>query len=145
MTTDTNPRQTPIYATTDSSIGQDEGAQNIGRDLFYHRYIYRPYESSAETNPMIRAALNVYKDKSRISDYDVLDFSAMFHDIGHMLESFSEEGMSEEIKFIAKRVSRSLEETRVENEALEVHDYREDGLTMDWKEAEELCRRMMEE
>lgn len=144
MTSNTRTGQEVTFATTDSSSPQELDAQRIGRDLYFHRHIYRPYSSSSESNPLMQAVWDVYPTQSRINEYVFRHTSALLCDIGNVPEALKDERLDDEFKYLARRVSRVLEVDNEEYETPEIHDFRETGVAMDLDRAEELCRKMME-
>lgn len=144
MTSNTRTGQEVTLATTDSSSHQELDVQKIGRDLYFHRHIYRPYRSSSESNPLMQAVWDVYPTQSRINEYVFILTSALLCDIGDAPEALKGERLDDQFKYLARRVSRTFGVYDEECETSEIHDFREAGVAMDLDRAEELCRKMME-
>lgn len=144
MTSNTSTGQEVAIATTDSSSPQELDVQKIGRDLYFHRHIYRPYSSSSESNPLMQAVWDVYPTQSRRNEYVFILTSALLCDIGNVPEALNGVRLDDEFKYLARRVSKVLEVDNEAYETSEIHDFREAGVAMDLDRAEELCRKMME-
>ncbi len=142
MTTDAEMQSWRGSTASDTLSSQTVDWQSVGRNLFAHRYICQQYESSAQVNPMVQLALDVFSNASVYAGYAAAQAYLLSSESAPHQPAQGRDELSEEFKYLARGVSGYIGEPDDDYEVPEVHDHRESGLVMDWQAAGELWRKM---
>lgn len=133
----TNEGQANSPEYDDTSIQQDKGQK-----LYFQRSIYRDYMDSSESNPDLDIAWDIFsKTRNPTNDYEFKMASILSADLS---------SVNEIIDYLIRGLYyKSLQLRQADDEEAEeqlfIHDYREPGLTMNWKKARELYKRIYED
>lgn len=105
------------------------------------------YDSSADENPFSKFAWQVYLPSMPPDTYenDWIDWIASLNDAAKDLPSAELRQLHQDLLFVSHARNLNVVEHDKERPELFIHDRQIQGLTMDWKRARQLYRKMQEE
>ena len=137
-----------ISTTFEPPTSADPPSGPAERDVYYHTFLHKRYASSADYNPLLKFVWQIYTDIAKTGLYEN-DWAEWVDSV----KSATQEGSPSELEKLQKDctfvIDRAqfqviIHEQEEESEAPSIHDFREDGVTMDLARVEELCRKMMD-
>lgn len=130
----TGSTQTPVESAID--------LQSIGRDLIYQRYWVHTQTTAPDTDPLQWTVFDLYAPTCRTSDYADFGWTVLSRHYGKVEVPPGEARLDENFKYLARRVSRRIEEASRDEHLFPEEDYRVDGMMINWERAEELYRKI---
>ena len=121
--------------------------QEKSQNLYYHQHIFRDYVDSYEVNPDLNVAWHIFKQQELVRDYNRIKLSSLIHDQGHISLSAELSIISDEVDYLMRDIHYSSqwlakEYNEEDSNELFIHDSRRQGLTMNWKRARELYKKL---
>jgi hypothetical protein len=125
--------------------------QNSNEQLFFCRNIYKDYLDSAELNPLLDAfkLLNQTPEIDNRKKMQYRFFSSILHDIGYNVHlSELREFLDDYLNCIKAKLPSSqiiIHNIDEENNELFIHDRMTQSIAMNWKRADELYKKLMDQ
>lgn len=128
------------------STSADPPSGPAARDVLYLNSLHKEYVSSGDHNPLLKFVWQIYTDSAGSGMYENV-WAERVDSVGCMTQEalpFESEELQRDCRFVIDRAQFQVitHEHEEESEAPSIHDFREDGVTMDLARAEELCRKM---
>ena len=148
------PMTTDLLLSSETSEWSPEATYDMSsvprsndREVYFQTNIYRPYRSSADENPFLKFIWNIFQECGEKGRYrnDWLDWVLSLKHATTGLPLAELRDLGKDLAFLSRYKQQwVIEQESVEKE-LVVHDRRVQGLTMDWKRARELYRKLLAE